>query len=50
MSPVDDLIIEELEALLEEQMDSYGYSFEEIIGVLEIAKIRLIQKNLGGQK
>ena len=46
MSVIDEIILEELEQFIKEQMEGYGYTFEEIIGVIEIAKIRLIQKSV----
>lgn len=44
MSVIDEMVLEEFEQFISEQMEEYGYSFEEIMGVIEIAKIRLIQK------
>ena len=46
MSHLDEIALEELEEFISQQIEEYGYSFEEIIGILEIAKIRLIQKSV----
>lgn len=47
MSASQDVALNEIEDLIEEHMERNGYTIEEVIGLFELIKVRLIQRHLG---
>ena len=46
VNEVDAEVISDIEDFLSESMDDFNYSLAEIVGLLEIAKIRFVEKHV----